>query len=323
MKSVLRNFVVALGVLAAPLAQAQSFPERTVKLLVPLQAGSAVDIAARLVADKMGAILKQSFYVENQPGAAGMIGMRGVARSAPDGYTVVVANDSILTMIPNFEPDAGYDPMKDFVPVVRLAVIPMGLIASSTFPAKNLQELIALAKEKPGAINYGSGGVASPQHIAMELLMRAAGIKLTHVPYRGITAAVTDVVAGHIPVSFTAMSAVFPLLNDNRIRLLGVSSAHRMAQVPDAPTISEAGIPGYNYVPWCALFVPAGTPPDVVKKLNGAALQALNEPDVKKRLFEVGMEVAPSTPEELGAYLRQEYQRTGDLIRSANITKPK
>jgi tripartite-type tricarboxylate transporter receptor subunit TctC len=321
MKAVLRILVLAFGVLAAPLAQAQTYPDRPIKLLVPLQAGSAVDIVARLVAEKVGVILKQSVYVENQPGAAGMIGVRGVARSAPDGYTILVANDSVLTMIPAVEPDAGYDPQKDLVPVVRLAIIPMGLIASTKFPATSLKEMIALAKDKPGAIDYGSGGIASPQHIAMELLMRSAGISLLHVPYRGITAATTDVVAGHITMTFTAMSAVFPFIKDSRVRLYGISSGHRMAQLPDVPTVAEAGVPGYNFVPWCALFAPAGTPRDIVMKLNAAALEALNHPDVKARLFEVGLEADPSTPEELGAYLRQEYERTGELIRAANIKK--
>jgi tripartite-type tricarboxylate transporter receptor subunit TctC len=319
MNSVLRIFVVASGLLAATLAQAQTYPERPVKLLVPLAAASAVDIVARVVGDKMSAILGQRFYVENQPGAAGIIGMRAVAHSAPDGYTIVMANDSVLTMIPNVKSDAGYDPQKDFVPVVRLANIPLALIASPGFQANNIKEMIALAKDKPSTINYASGGIGSPQHIAMELLMRSAGIKLTHVPYRGITAAVTGIVAGDVALGFTAMSAVFPLLKDNRVRLLGVSTAQRMEQLPDMPTISEGGIPAYSFVAWCAIFAPANTPPEVVKKLNAAALQALRDPDVKKRLVDLGFQIEGSTPEELGTYLRQEYQRTGDLIRAANI----
>ena len=319
MNTVLRIFVVAFGLLASTLARAQTYPERPVRLLVPLAAASAVDIVARVVGDKMGTILGQRFYVENQPGAAGMIGMRAVAHSAPDGYTIVVANDSVLTMVPNVRSDAGYDPQKDFVPVARLVNIPLGLIANPGFQAKNVKEMIALAKEKPGVINYASGGIGSPQHIAMELLMRSAGIKLTHIAYRGITPAVAGIIAGDVPLGFTAMSAVFPLLKDNRVRLLGVSTAHRMEQLPDVPTLSEAGIPGYSFVAWCAMFAPANTPPEVVKKLNAAALRALSDPDVKKRLVDLGFQIEGSTPEELGTYLRQEYQRTGDLIRSANI----
>lgn len=319
MKIVLRIVVVAVGLLTASLTQAQTYPQRPVKLLVPLAPASAIDIVARLLAGKMGTIFGQSVYVEDQPGAAGIIGMRAAAHSTPDGYTVLVANDSVLTMVPNVNSDAGYDPQKDFVPVARLVNIPLGLIASSDFQAKNLKEMIALAKEKPGSINYASGGIGSPHHIAMEFLMRSAGIKLTHVPFRGITPAVSAIVAGHVPVGFTAMSAVFPLLKDDRVRLLGVSTAHRMAQLPEVPTLSEAGIPGYSFVAWCAMFAPANTPAEVVNKLNAAALQALKDPDVAKRLIDLGFEIDGSTPEQLAAYLHQENQRTGDLIRAANI----
>lgn len=319
MEAVLRTLAVAFGLLAASLAHAQPYPQRPVKLLVPLAAGSAIDIVARLLGGKMAAILGQNVYVETQPGAAGVIGMRSVARSAPDGYTVLVANDSVLTMVPNIDSDAGYDPMKDFLPVARLVNIPLGLIANPNFPAKSIKEMVALAKEKPTSINYASGGIGSPQHVAMELLMRSAEIKLTHVPYRGITPAVGDIIAGHVPLGFTAMSAVVPLLTNNSVRLLGVSTTDRMEQAPDAPTIAEAGIPGYSFVAWCAMFVPANTPPDIVATLSGAALQALDDPEVKKRLLDLGFQIAGGSPQELGAYLRQEYQRMGDLVRTANI----
>jgi tripartite-type tricarboxylate transporter receptor subunit TctC len=198
--------LVLAGGLAAPatsLAEAQTYPDRPVRLLVPLAAASAVDVVARLVSEKMSDSLGQRFYVENQPGAAGLLGMRAGARAAPDGYTVVVANDSVITMLPNMKADAGYDPLKDFLPVTQLVGIPLGLIAHPTFPAATVSELIALARQKPGGINYGSGGIGSPQHVAMELFVRAAGVEMTHVPYRGATAAVNEIVAGHVPVGFT------------------------------------------------------------------------------------------------------------------------
>ena len=319
MNMVLRIFVIAAGLLTASLAQAEPYPQRPIRLLVPFAAGSAIDIVARLIAENMAATLGQNVYVDDQPGAAGLIGMRAVAHSAPDGYTVLVANDSVLTMVPNLEPDAGYDPQKDFAPVARLVSIPLGLIANADFPAKNVKDLIALAKQQPGAINYASGGIGSPQHIAMELMMRAAGITLTHVPYRGITPAVADIIAGHVPLGFTAMSAVIPILNDSRIRLMGVSTAKRMEQLPDVPTISEAGVPGYSFIAWCAMFVPSNTPGEVVEKLNNAALHALADPDVNERLNKFALPAYGSSPQDLGSYLHQEYQRTGDLIRAANI----
>ena len=209
----MRKFLFSLVLigLLAPGAQAQTYPDRPIRILVPLASGSAVDIVARLVADKMGEQLGQRPYVEAMPGAAGLIGMRSGARAAPDGYTVIAPNDSVLTMLPNMKADAGYDPFTDFLPVTQLVGIPLGLIANPSFPAKDVADLIRMAKEKPGVISYASGGPGSPQHIGMELFMRAAGIRMTHVPYRGVTPAVQDVVSGQVPIMLTAMSAVPPL----------------------------------------------------------------------------------------------------------------
>jgi tripartite-type tricarboxylate transporter receptor subunit TctC len=302
----------------APSVQAQSYPDRPIKLLVPLAAASAVDIVARLVGEKMGETLGQRVYVENQPGAAGLIGMRAGAHAAPDGYTVIVANDSVLTMVPNLKADAGYDPLKDFMPVTQLVGIPLALIANPAFQPKSVSEFVTLARDKPGSIDYASGGVGSPQHVAMELFARAANVQLTHVPYRGATAAVNEIVAGHVPVGFTGLSAVFPLMPDNRVRLLAVSTPSRVAQFPEVPTVGES-VAGFSFVAWCALLVPAGTPPEIVAKLHTTAAAALNQPPVRSRLTELGFEIAGSTPAQLAAYLRQEFARTGDLIRAANI----
>lgn len=317
MKRAILAVSVGLQLLLGPAAQAQIYPDRPIKLLVPLAAASAVDIVARLVGEKMAEGLGQRVYVENQPGAAGLIGMRAGAHAPPDGYTVIVANDSVLTMLPNMKPDAGYDPLHDFVPVTQLVGIPLGLIANPAF-AKSVADLIALARQKPGGIDYASGGVGSPQHVAMELFSRAAGVQLNHVPYRGATPAVNEIVAGHVPVGFTGLSAVFPLLPQNRVRLLGVSTKARVAQLPDVPTVAEA-LPGFAFVAWCALLVPAGTPGEIVAKLHDHAVAALRDPAVRNRLTELGFEIAGTAPGELAAYLRQEFGRTGELIRAANI----
>ena len=300
-------------------APAQTYPDRPIKLLVPLAAASAVDIVARLVGDKMGETLGQRFYIENQVGAAGALGMRTASRSTPNGYTIAVPNDSVITMIPNLKSDAGYDPLNDFVPITQLVGIPLGLIANPSFQAKNGQEMIAIAKEKPDMLTYASGGVASPQHIAMELLTRQAGVKMVHVPYRGITPAVNDIVGGQVPVGFTAMSAVFPLLPENRVRLLAVSTAKRMSKFPDVPTIAESGLPGFQFVAWCALLAPAKTPPEIIAKLNAAAVKALNDPTVRNKLIDLGFEIGGNTPEQLSALMREENKRMGDLIKAANI----
>jgi len=316
----MRKFLIAaaLAALCAPFAQAQSYPDRPIKLLVPLAAGSAVDIVARLVADKMGEQLGQRPFVENMAGGAGVIGMRAGARANPDGYTVIVPNDSVLTMVPNMKSDAGYDPFADFMPVTQLVGIPLGLIANPSFEANTIAELIALAKKTPGGVNYSSGGPGSPQHVGMELFVRAAGIQMTHVPHRGATEAVTAIVSGSVPVGITAMSAVVPLLPDKRVKLLGVTTAKRLPQVPDAPAIAET-VPGFAFNAWCAFMVSARTPPEIVAKINAAAHAALNDPAVRKRLVELGFVATPDSPEQLAAHLRAEYTRTGNLVRDANL----
>jgi len=310
---------VALGLFLAPAAQAQSYPERPIKLLIPLAAASAVDVVARIVAGKMSGILGQNLYVENEPGAAGLIGMRTGAHAAPDGYTVLAVNDSVITMLPNMRADAGYDPFKDFTPVTQLVGIQWVLAANPLFPVKTVGELVALAREKPGVINYASGGYGSPQHIAAEMFARAVNVEMAHVPYRGVTPAVTDVVAGHTPVLFTAFSTVSHFLPDNRIRILATTTPARMAQLPDVPTMAESGVLGFSFGTWAALLVPANTPPEIVARLNAAAVAALNDPAVRKKLVDLGYEVIGSTPEQFAVFMRQEYVRTGDLIRAANI----
>jgi tripartite-type tricarboxylate transporter receptor subunit TctC len=319
MKHVFGGLALAFATMHAPCTQAQTYPDRPIKLLVPLAAASAVDVVARVVGEKMGDALGQRLYVENMPGAAGRIGMRAAAHAAPDGYTVLVANDSVLTMIPNMAADAGYDPVKEFAPVTQLVRIPLGLIAHPSFPARDVGELIAQARAKPNAVTYASGGPGSPQHVAMELFVRTTGVQMTHVPYRGATQAVNEIVAGHVPIGFTGMSSVFGLLPENRVRLLAVSTPSRVAQVPDVPTVAEAGVPGFDFVAWCALLVPAGTPADVIAKLNAAAVKALADPAVTRKLLDLGFEIGGTTAGDLDALMRREFSRMGDLIRSANI----
>jgi tripartite-type tricarboxylate transporter receptor subunit TctC len=276
-------------------AQAQTYPARPIKMMIPLASGSAVDVAARIIGEKMGDILGQRFVVENEPGASGLIGTRAGARAAPDGYTVLVLNDGVITMLPNMRTDAGYDPFKDFVPVTRLVGIEWVLVANPSFPAKTVQ------------------------HIAAEMFIRAANIQMTHVPYRGPTPAINDLVAGHVSVMFTALSTVTALIPDGRLRVLASTKPERLPQLPSVPTMVESGLPGFAFATWAALMLPPKTPPEIVAKLNAAALATLKDPVVHDRLIELGFDVGGSTPEQLTAFMRQEYTRTGDLIRAANI----
>jgi tripartite-type tricarboxylate transporter receptor subunit TctC len=300
-------------------AGAETWPDRPIKMLIPLASGSAVDVAARLVGERMGDVLGQRFVVENEPGASGLIGTRQGARAAPDGYTVLVLNDGVITMLPNMRTDAGYDVFKDFLPVTQLVGIEWVLVAAPTFQPKTVAELVALARQKPGQIDFGSGGYGSPQHVAMEMFERAAGVQMTHVPYRGPTPAINDLIAGHVSLMFTALSTVTGVIPDGRVRVLGATSLKRLPQLPDVPTIAESGVPGFHFATWCALLLPAKTPPAIAAKLNAAANAALSDKTIHDRLIDLGFAVVGGTPEELTTYMRDEFTRTGELIRAANI----
>ncbi len=312
-----RAFVAALA--APAFARAQTYPDRPIRFLIPLAAGSAVDVVARLVAEKMGEILGQRVFVENEPGAAGLIGMRAGARAAPDGYTVLAINDSVVTMLPNMKSDAGYDPFADFAAVTQLVGIKWVLVANPAFPPKTVAELVALAKAKPGSIDYASGGFGSPQHVVAEMFARAADIRMNHVPYRGVTPAVNEVLAGHVPLMFTALSTVAQFLPEKKLRVLAATGEQRIAQLPDVPTLAESGLPGFSFGTWAALLVPAKTPPAIVVKLNEVAVTALGAPALHARLVELGYDTIGNSPAAFSAVMRGEYQRTGDLVRAASI----
>lgn len=313
----IRALILAL-LLAGP-ARGQTYPARPIRILEPLAAGSSVDVVTRIVADRMGRILGGSLFVDNQPGAAGLLGMRSGSRAAPDGYTVLAVNDSVVTVLPNMRTDAGYDPRTAFAPVIQLVRLHWALIASPSLGATTLAEFIAAAKAKPGVIDYASGGQGSPQHIAMELLMRAADVKLQHVPFRGATPALNEVVAGHVPVMFTALPNPLPFLDDNRLIILGIADPARLPTLPNIPTLSEAGLPGFTFSAWGALLVPAGTPPAIIDKLNAAANTALADPEVMKQLTELGYEIVGGSPSALKTLIDQDYTAKGDILRAANI----
>ena len=310
--------VAALLLFAAPL-RAQEYPRRQIRVLEPLAAGSSVDVVTRIVVDKMGRILGQALFVDNQPGAAGLLGMRAGAHAAPDGYTILSVNDSVVSVLPNIRSDAGYDPRTDFVPIVDMVRLHWALIASPSLGATTMKDFIAAAKAKPGVIDYASGGQGSPQHIAMELLMRTAGIKLQHVPFRGVTPALNEVVADHIPVMFDALPGPLPFLADGRITILGVADKQRLSTLPAVPTIAEAGLPGFEFYAWGGLLAPKGTPPAIIDTLNKAAVEALNDPAIRKQLVDLGYEVVASTPDALKTLIAQDYDQKRTLLQEANI----
>ena len=317
------GFVVTAIALCAPLAPAAAqgaWPDKPIRMIVPLAAASAVDNAARIVTQKMAANLGQSITILNNAGASGTIGATELARAAPDGYTIGGFNDSIMTMLPNLQSDLKWDILKDFEPVSLVATVEWGLIASNKTSWKTAADFIAEAKAQPGKIDYASGGNGSPQHIAMALFAQAAGISLTHVPYRGATQAAADVASAQVPVGMQGIATVAGLVRGNQLKLLGVSTANRMAQFADVPTISQSGLPDFTFNSWFTIMVPAGTPKEIVARLNAEVLKALADPDVRSKLESQGLTPRGSSPEELRALTREQLEKYARLIKAAGIT---
>jgi tripartite-type tricarboxylate transporter receptor subunit TctC len=313
---------IALAVLAAAfplLAQAQGYPNKPIRMIVPLAAASAVDNAARIVAQKMSANMGQQVVIENVPGAAGLIGAAQVAKAAPDGYTLGGFNDSIMTMLPNMPTKPSWDILKDFEPVSLVATIEWGLVTTPDSPFKNAGDLIAAARARPGEVNFGSGGNGSPQHIAMALFASNAGITLTHVPYKGASQAALGVAAGDVPVAFQGLATVAGLVRGGKLRLIGVTTPAPLPQFPDAPTVATSGLPGFQFNSWFTVMAPAGTPREIVARVNAEILKALADPDVRKKLRDQGLTARGTSPEELAAATREQLARYARIFKEANI----
>jgi tripartite-type tricarboxylate transporter receptor subunit TctC len=313
---------VALALIAANSAAfAQSnYPERPIKMIVPLAAASAVDVAARIVTQKMAENMGQQIVILNQPGASGLIGAEQVAHADPDGYTIGGFNDSIMTMVPNLQAKMPWDILKDFEPVSLVATVEWGLIAGNQTSYKSAADLITAAKAAPGQINYGSGGPGSPQHLAMAMFASNAGISMTHVPYKGATQAAADVAAGQIPVAFQGLGTVVSLVRGGQVRLIAVCTAKRLPQFPDVPTVNESGLPGFFFNSWFAILVPHGTPKEIVARLNAEVLKALGDAGVRHKLEDLGFAVRGSSPEELGAMTRDQLAKYARLIKDMGIS---
>lgn len=315
----LLQFAVGVSLCVATLAHAQ-YPSKPIRMIVPLAAGSAVDNAARIVTAKMSANMGQQVVVENVPGAAGAIGADRVAKAAPDGYTIGGFNDSVMTMVPNVNTKLPWDILRDFEPVSLVATVEWGMIASNDAPFKSPADVIAAARAAPGKINYASGGNGSPQHVAMALFASQAGVQLTHVPYKGATQAATDVAAGQVPVGFQGLATVATLVRGGKMRLIAVSTKSRLAQFPDAPTVGESGLAGFEFNSWFTIVAPTGTPRDAIAKLNAEIVRALADPEVRERLIAQGLSPRGTSPEELGALTRSQLARYGKLVKDAGIT---
>ncbi len=313
-----------LGLLCSATVLAQTapapYPNHPIKMIVPLAAGSAVDNAARIVAQKMGQSMGQAIVIENQPGAAGLIGAERVAKAAPDGYTLGGFNDSIMTMLPNMQAKMPWDILRDFEPVSLVATVEWGLVVGIDAPQRSAADLISSARKSPGQINYGSGGNGSPQHIAMALFAAQAGLSMTHVPYKGATQAAMGVAGNEVQAAFQGIATVNSLVRAGKLRLIGVTTPRRLAQFAEVPTVSESGLPGFEFNSWFALMAPAGTPKPILQLLQVEVAKALADPEVREKLIAQGLSPRGTTPDELARATRAQLARYGELIKQAGIT---
>ena len=312
-------FALAACCPAAVFAQGIDYPSRAVRIVVPLTAGGNLDIVARTVAEQVAKGLGQSVLVENRPGASSLVGTQFVAKAAPDGYTLLAIANTFAT-VPLVVSNPGYDPLKDFAGVTLTCLVPQVLIVNPAVPARSVKELISLARAEPGKISYGTSGNGSTGHMAAELFSRQAGIKMLHVPYKGNSQALIDVIGGQVTMMFDQVSTSAPQIRGGKVRPLAVTSLARSPLLPDVPTIDESGVPGYEDITFNGLVAPAGTPHEILVRLNRAVAGAVSDPELHKRFIERGIELkASASPEAFAEHIKGEVEKKKRLAQEAGI----
>jgi len=315
----LRALITALLLcIASHPAFAQSWPAKPVKIMVGASPGGGTDIIARMLADKYQSALGQPFVVENRPGAANTIAADMTAKAAPDGYTLLLATNTAQAIAPHLM-KLGYDPIKDLAPVALIVVVPNVVVVGPAVPATNIKDLVALLKTKPGSFSCGSSGIGSTQHLACEAFALATGTRIVHVPYKGSSQALADLIGGQIQLSLDTTSSAMSFIRSGKVKALAVMTPKRAAELPDVPTLAEAGVPGVEMTTWYGLFTTGGAPPEVVAKLYAETTKTLQLPDVRKRLTGLGGEPGALTAEQFGAMNKADFERFGKLIRDAGI----
>jgi len=300
-------------------AFAQNYPTKPVRFIVPFAPGGGSDLVARTVAQKLTEALGQTVVVDNRTGAAGSIGAELAAKSPPDGHTLLLGSNGPLAINPHLYPKLPYDAERDFAPVALVTVMPFLLVTHPALPVRSVKELVALAKSRPGQLNYGSPGNGSTTHLANELLKSMTGISIAHVPYKGVAPAATDLISGQTQMMSGDLSTLLPHVKSGRMRAIAVTSARRSSLLPDMPTIAESGVPGYEASGWFGVLVPAATPAAIVERLNTATVKGLAAADARDRLGALGGEVAGGSPAQFGAYVRQESAKWGKVIRAIGL----
>jgi len=306
-----------LVVLPSSGAAAEGFPERPPRFIVGFTPGGPSDIIARALGQKLSELWAQQVVIENRPGAGGNVAAELAARSAPDGYTWLLGNNSILATNQSLYPKLAYDPVKDFAPVALVAIQPNILVVNPAVPVSSVKELIALAKAKPGELNYASSGSGAAAHLAAELFKTMAGVEMVHVPYKGAQPALTDVIAGRAQLMFATSASVIPYVKAGRLRALAVTTSRRSASVPELPTLSEAGVAGFEAITWHGVVVPRATPATLVERLNGDMIRSLDAPDLRERLESLGAELATGTPQDFANYIAREIPKWAKVVRES------
>jgi tripartite-type tricarboxylate transporter receptor subunit TctC len=300
-------------------AQAQNYPSRAITLVIPFAPGGSTSIVGRGIADKMSELLGEKVVVDNRPGAGGTVGTKAVAKSDPDGYTLLLGYTGTLAIGPSLYKNVGYDPRKDFAPIGLIGNAPNSLVVNPSFPAKTVAELVAYAKANPGKVNFGSAGAGTASHITGEYFARSAGITLVHIPYKGTGPALTDLLGGHIPMAFAPIPASHPNVSAGKLRALAVTSTTRSGLLPDVPTMVEAGLPGFDASLYYGLAAPAGTPRPIIDKLNKALRDALASDEVKKQLGNDGTEITPGTPEDYADFIDKDEKKWSGLVKISGV----
>ena len=318
---ILKTWLCAAAIVFAGVAgaRAQIYPSRVITLVIPFAPGGSTTIVGRGVADKMGELLGEKIVIDNRPGAGGTVGTKAVAKSEPDGYTLVLGYTGTLAIGPSLYKNVGYDPRKDFAPIGMIGNAPNSLVVNPSFPAKTVAELIAHAKANPGKVNFGSAGAGTASHITGEYFARAAGITLVHVPYKGTGPAMTDLLGGHIPMAFAPIPASHANIAAGTLRGLAVTSTTRSSLLPEVPTIAESALPGFDASLYYGLAAPAGTPRPIIDKLNKALREALASDVVKKQLALDGTEITPGTPEDYADFIDKDEKKWSGLVKASGV----
>ena len=321
MKAAFLGFIriAALTALASAPALAQTYPAKPIRILIAQAPGSATDVISRVVGNRLSESLGQPVVIEARPGAGGVVGTEAAARSAPDGYTLFMGNNSTHGSNPAVFPKLPYDAVKDFAPIAFVASVPYVLVVDPSLPATNVQQLIALAKSRPGKMNYASAGNGSTHHFCGELLKSMSGVDILHIPYKGSPPAIAGLLGGEVSMMFANVADIGSQIKSGKVKALAVTTAKRAGSLPEVPTMSEAGLPGFEIVSWFGLLAPAGTPAPIVARLNAETVKVLERPDVKAALANQGLEVAPGSPEQFAAHIKSEIAKFTRIGKAAGI----